>query len=138
VVKIAEDITGMVRPSRLRGAPRRILLASSDGSDHLQREVIVEHKGARTLVAAEQFDALGWVMPVLGARAVVTPGSTLRGHLTAAIKHLSSPTKRTIYAHYGWRRIGDKWFYLHSDGAIGADGPVEGIEVRGRCQPVGL
>jgi hypothetical protein len=112
VVKIVEDVT------------------VDNGSDFLQREVIVEYKDGRAVVPAEQFDALGWVMPVLGAKAVIAPEARLKGHVVAAIKHLSRPTRRTIYAHFGWRRIGDRRLYLHSDGAIGADGPVEGIEVR--------
>jgi hypothetical protein len=101
-----------------------------EGSDYLRRMYVLESAHGRAPVDADKFSGLGWVDEVMGAKAVVTPGATLRGHLAAAIKHLSRPTKRTIYAHFGWRRIGDKWFYLHSDGSIGADGPVEGIEVQ--------
>jgi hypothetical protein len=111
-VKIVEDIT------------------VDSGTDHLEREVVVEHKDGRATIPSKDFDALGWVMPVLGAKAIVTPESRLRGHLVAAIKHLSRPDKRTIYSHLGWRRLNDKWLYLHSHGALGADGPVEGIDVR--------
>jgi hypothetical protein len=112
VVKIVEDIT------------------LDEGSDYLRRMYVLESAHGRAPVDADKFSALGWVDEVMGAKAVVTPGATLRGHLAAAIKHLSRPIKRTIYAHFGWRRIGDRWLYLHCDGAIGADGPVEGIEVQ--------
>jgi hypothetical protein len=35
----------------------------------------------------------------------------------------------TVYAHLGWREIGGQWLYLHADGAIGANGPVDGVRV---------
>jgi hypothetical protein len=111
VVKIIEDVT------------------IDEGSDYLRRTYVLKSRRGRATVDAEKFSALGWVDDVMGARAVVTPGSTLKGHLAAAIKHLSKPVERTVYAHFGWRTIGGKRLYLHSDGAIGADGPVEGIEV---------
>ena len=40
-----------------------------------------------------------------------------------------SAPRRTVYGHLGWRRLGDRWAYLHSGGAIGPDGAIEGVEV---------
>jgi hypothetical protein len=111
-VHIAEDIT------------------VDEGSDYLQRKYVLESKRGRATVDADKFSTLGWVDDVLGAKAVIAPEARLKGHVVAAIKYLSKPDERTVYAHYGWREIGGKWLYLHSDGAIGADGPVEGIEVQ--------
>jgi hypothetical protein len=101
-----------------------------EGSGYLQRKYVLESKRGRATVDADKFSTLGWVDDVMGAKAVIAPESRLRPHLAAAIKHLSHPEERTVYAHYGWRRIGDRWLYLHAGGAIGADGPVEGIEVQ--------
>jgi hypothetical protein len=36
---------------------------------------------------------------------------------------------RTMYGHLGWRRIGDRWAFLHGGGAIGPDGAIDGVEV---------
>ena len=47
-----------------------------------------------------------------------------------AIHALSAEApRRTIYAHMGWREVDGRWLYLHGTGAIGPDGPVEGIDV---------
>jgi hypothetical protein len=35
-----------------------------------------------------------------------------------------------VYGHTGWREVNGRWVYLHAGGGIGADGPVEGIEVQ--------
>jgi hypothetical protein len=40
-----------------------------------------------------------------------------------------SVPRRMIYGHLGWRRIDDHRAYLHSGGAIGAEGAIEGVEV---------
>ena len=48
----------------------------------------------------------------------------------AAIELLSADrARRTVYAHTGWRQIGDAWHYLHGGGAIGPDGAAAGVEV---------
>jgi hypothetical protein len=53
-----------------------------------------------------------------------------KDHLRTAIQLLSREVPiRTFYAHLGWRRIGERWAYLHAGGAIGTDGPIAGIEV---------
>src|SRR5262249_49065994 len=37
--------------------------------------------------------------------------------------------RRTVFTHLGWRQVDDRWAYLHTAGAIGADGPVSGVEI---------
>jgi hypothetical protein len=110
-VKIAEDLT------------------IDDGSDYRRRTYMLESKRGRAPVDAEKFPTLTWVEDIMGAKAVITPGPILKAHLVAAIKHLSKPVERTIYGHFGWRKIGGNWVYLNSSGAIGAEGPVQGVEV---------
>ena len=77
----------------------------------------------------EKFQGGAWVDRHWGARAQVSVIPRSAEHLCAAIKKLSSPAERRIYTHIGWRRIDGRWVYLHAGGAIGADGPVGGVEV---------
>lgn len=81
-------------------------------------------------VPSPQFSGLGWIIGQWGAAAVVFAGNGIKDHLRAALQMLSgSPARRVIYAHTGWRKIEERWCYLHAGGAIGAEGPVPGIEV---------
>lgn len=81
-------------------------------------------------VPSAQFSALGWIIAQWGARAVVYAGNGLKDHLRAALQVLSGDApRRVVFAHTGWRRIEDRWCYLHAGGAIGAEGAVPGIEV---------
>jgi hypothetical protein len=105
-------------------------IALDDGSGLIRRrfEVRSERFGTAS-VPAEQFDSMNWVTLEYGAQARIGVGRECKARMADAIKALSRALKRTVYAHLGWRQIGDQWFYLHAGGAIGAFGPVEGIEV---------
>jgi hypothetical protein len=71
-----------------------------------------------------------WIIPSWGSGAVVFAGMGTRDHLRTALQLLSGEVpQRTVYGHLGWRRIGERWVYLHADGAIGPDGAVDGVEV---------
>lgn len=84
----------------------------------------------RFSVPVSRFPSMNWVVEELGPRALVYPGMSIKDHARAAIQTLSTDiANRRVYTHTGWRRIGDKWFYLHTGGAIGPDGPVTDIEV---------
>jgi hypothetical protein len=95
----------------------------------------------RIEVNAEDFADMSWVVALWGTRAVVYAGQGTRDHLRTAIQLLSGDVPcRTIYGHLGWREIGDRWHYLHCEGAVTADGhveaPVEVPEVLGHfCLP---
>jgi hypothetical protein len=81
-------------------------------------------------VPASDFAALEWVTGAWHGEAVVFAGQGTRDHLRAAILLLSPDrARRTVYAHLGWREMGDGWHYLHAGGAIGPDGPAGGVEV---------
>jgi hypothetical protein len=81
-------------------------------------------------VPAERYWAMNWVTEVWGTAPVIFAGQGKKDHLRAAIQMLSgSVTRHTVYGHFGWRRIDDRWIFLHSGGAIGADGALDGIEV---------
>jgi hypothetical protein len=83
-------------------------------------------------VAARSYASLNWVGESLGARALISPGQTIKDHLRFAIQVLSGDVaRRTIYAHTGWRELPEHgWVFLHADGAIGPKGPLDGIQVR--------
>jgi hypothetical protein len=106
-----------------------------DGAE--QRTVFVtegELPGGRLLsatrVPAERYPAMSWVTESWGTAPVIFAGQGKKDHLRAAIQMLSGTVpRRIIYGHLGWRRIGDRWAFLHCGGAIGADGVLGGIEV---------
>jgi DNA primase catalytic core len=85
----------------------------------------------RMTITVERFAAMHWPSELLGAQALVYPGFGVRDHARAAIQLLSKDiTERRVYKHTGWRRLpGHGWVYLHSGGALGADGPVADIAV---------
>jgi hypothetical protein len=69
-------------------------------------------------VAAERYPAMNWVTEAWGMTPVILAGQGRKDHLRAAIQMLSgSVPRRTVFGHLGWRRIGDRWAYLHSGGA---------------------
>jgi hypothetical protein len=81
-------------------------------------------------VPAADFAGLGWVTPSWNGEAVVYAGLGTRDHLRTAIELLSPDrTRRSIYAHTGWRQIGDSWYYFHAGAAIGSNGPAADIAV---------
>jgi len=106
-----------------------------DGSEQrIRLEIEAQVRGtAHTVqVAAQEFNAMAWVMEFLGPRAIIYAGFSLKDHARVAIQSLSGETKtRMIYAHAGWREVdGHGWCYLHGGGAIGAAGLVGTIEVQ--------
>jgi len=82
-------------------------------------------------VPVEKFAQMQWVGECLGSQGIIAAGTAIKDHLRAAIQELSLGTtvERRVYRHTGWREIDGRWIYLHGDGAIGADGPVDGIDV---------
>jgi hypothetical protein len=83
----------------------------------------------RVEIAAADFARMEWTIPAWGTRAVVCAGRGTADHLRAALQLLSGDVPhRVVFGHLGWRELGGRWLYLHSGGAIGADGPVAGVE----------
>lgn len=81
-------------------------------------------------VLAHQFQSLSWITTSWGTRPVVFAGLGVRDHVRAAIQLISGEVpRRIVYGHLGWRKINGVWLYLHCGGAIGANGPVAGVEV---------
>lgn len=81
-------------------------------------------------VSAKQFSTMNWVSERWPPVAIVNAGNGVKDHLRAAIQTLSGDIpQRDIFSHLGWRKICNDWVYLHRGGALGEDGPVDGIEV---------
>ena len=89
-------------------------------------------------VAASEYAGMTWVARELGASSIIVAGFSQKDHLRVAIQVLSGDIEtRTIYAHTGWRQVGDRYVYLHGAGAIGKDGPVADIQTDLSSQGLG-
>jgi hypothetical protein len=72
---------------------------------------------------------MDWPIERMGPAAITFPNQ--REYARTAIQSFSlSAKERCIYTHSGWRKVGDRWIFLHGGGAIGGDGPVSDIDVR--------
>lgn len=81
-------------------------------------------------IPANHFTSMNWLMEKLGTRPSISAGMGSKDHLRAAIQHHSSgAVRRVIFTHTGWRKVDGKMVYLHTGGAIGADGSIPGVEV---------
>jgi len=104
-----------------------------DGAEKTRHFEVEVRRGARTattVVPLSEFFAMRWPVEALGCDAVVHAGAGAAEHARSAIQLLSHDARRrTVFAHTGWRKIDGAWSYLHGGGAIGADGPIDGVEV---------
>ena len=110
-------------------------VTTDDGqSERAELEIVGTLAGGESLptvrVPLARFAAMRWPLEGWGVRAVVEPGFGNADRLRAAIQTLSQDVeRRVVYHHPGWRRLADGWVFLHAGGALGADGPVPGVEV---------
>lgn len=96
----------------------------------LEGELYDGRKLPRKVVLAKEFPSMNWLYAEWGAGPILEAGYGAKEHMRVAIQQFSeSALIRNVYAHTGWRTVGGEWVYLHGGGAIGKDGPVEGIEV---------
>jgi hypothetical protein len=79
-------------------------------------------------IPASQFEKMEWPIEKMGSRAITFPRQ--KEYARTAIQSFSwNATEQLVYAHIGWRYINGEWLYLHAGGAIGARGPVDGVQV---------
>jgi hypothetical protein len=65
-----------------------------------------------------------------GTSAVVYAGQGNRDHLRTAVQIRSKEvSRRTVYSATGWVEVEGRWIYIHGDGAIGSEGPVDYVSV---------
>lgn len=111
-----------------------------DTKDTIEYTVIVRRGGRERVVHCDG-STINRLPDLLGhsglSGAAVLPRQA--GHALCAMQALSDglPT-RVVYPHLGWREIDGRWLFLHGLGAIGPDGPVEGIEVEPPISGYGL
>lgn len=80
-------------------------------------------------ISSSEFAGMEWAIEKLGPAAITYPNQ--RDHARVAVQHFSvTADEHHIYAHTGWRKIDDRWQFLHAAGAINRDGPVTGVNVR--------
>ncbi len=74
-----------------------------------------------------------WINEAWGSRAFVYPGQSKKDNLRACVHLYSTQAgdipRRIVYKFIGWKCLDGAWHYLHGAGAIGAAGPVDGIQV---------
>jgi len=105
-----------------------------DGAEQQKNFIITGTVGDEELspidIPADKFAGMSWINQGWGATAIVNAGPLYKEHLRAAIQYLSPKTERhIIYSHIGWRKIGDRWCYLHVGGAVNSLGNTTSIEV---------
>jgi hypothetical protein len=105
----------------------QVTLDDGSGQNETYLTVSGTLAGGRNLgdarVTSSEYLNLNWVIREWGAAAIVKAGQGAKDQLREAIQQLSKDFKRRhVFRHTGWRKIGEKWYYLHSAGAIGPDG----------------
>jgi phage/plasmid primase-like uncharacterized protein len=97
----------------------------------LDIEAKIHGRTAHFSIPASGFSPLGWPVEHIGADAVIEPGIGARDRARAGFQYLSGRVPRHhIYSHTGWRKLdGHGWCFLHTDGALGASGPVSAANV---------
>jgi hypothetical protein len=108
-------------------------IVRDDGAEtrrEMELEAALRGRRSRFILPADAFQTMAWPIRYLGSGAVVEPGIGLRDRARTAVQELSGEVpERTVYGHVGWRQINGRRLYLHAGGALGADGPVETVEV---------
>lgn len=82
-------------------------------------------------VPAAQFQGMTWTTKFWGSDAVIYSGRDGRDRIRDAIQRFSmeGKTRRTIFKHSGWRKVGNEWVFLHGEGGIGGGGTRDDVEV---------
>ncbi|MDN5796722.1 MAG: DUF927 domain-containing protein [Intrasporangium sp.] len=123
-----------VTATRLTNFTARIVASTEvDDGAEVQRRLDIEATVARrkrtASISASEFSRMDWVVPELGPSAIVEASRGAKDHTRAAIQAVSEPAEVRVLGQTGWRQIDGQWTYLHAGGAIGAHGPVDGVEV---------
>ena len=130
IYRMVTNKDGVIIPVRLCNFTAAIseVVTRDDGSGIADRRFTITGSPGRCEVPAKDFDQMAWVTTEWGPWASVAPGQA--AHAAAAIKYFSEEAEeRVVYTHTGWRLVDGSWVYLHGGGAIGANGPVDGIAI---------
>jgi hypothetical protein len=138
--------TYWLRPDKDGGPPVPVMLATfsaeiaaedvvDDGAETTRIwELKVTGTDGRQGKARITPDRLGqpakWGPMAIGTAALVRPGVSSSDRMREAVQARSKNVdRRDIYAHTGWRQLGNGPVYLTASGAIGADGLDSGVTV---------
>ncbi|WP_404470639.1 bifunctional DNA primase/polymerase [Sutcliffiella horikoshii] len=81
-----------------------------------------DRKLPKVVVPADKFAPMHWVTTEWGIQANLYPGPANKDKVRHFIQSLATNIETGhIYTHTGWRKIKDKWVYLHGNGAVGAE-----------------
>ena len=110
------------------------VLLDDDAGEPTREFVIRGQLNGRPLpkirLPASAVPSLAWTTEYWGVEAQVWPGPSVRDRLRHCIQTFSAgAARRVIYAHTGFRIVEGRRVFRHAGGALGADGPVDGIEV---------
>lgn len=98
-------------------------------------EASVAGRVERLVLTPAKFADGTWPLEKLGASAMVYPSPVVDLHVRAATQAFSREAaggaipRRVVFAHLGWRGVGRRHVFVHGSGAIGPEGPVDGVEV---------
>ena len=99
--------------------------------DGIDFEVVFELSGIlsggmplpRVIVPAKDFSNMNWIVPAWGMKANPEPGQGIKERIRHHIQAMALDLPHeVVYTHLGWRKIEGKWTFLHSAGAVGAEG----------------
>jgi hypothetical protein len=95
-------------------------------------DATVQGRKRRISLTAAELANTNWPMQYLGGKAaILQPGFSNRDRVRVALQLVSSNMQeQTVFKHTGWRRIDGHFYYLHRDGAIGAQGLDTSIKVK--------
>ncbi len=91
---------------------------------HRELEILatVGGKSLTVEVPAEEFERMSWVIPRLGAEAIIYPGYGAKDEARAAIQTLSPNIRQLIgIEKLGWQEGNGQHFFAHAGGVIGKD-----------------
>jgi len=121
-LKSGRDGSEHVTPLTNFTARIRANVAEDDGVEvrrSFEIEARLRTRRYQFVIPASRFASMEWPIENMGAAAIVHPNQ--KDWARAAIQSLSKEiVERCIYAHTGWRKVGDRDGYLHAGGVIAA------------------
>jgi hypothetical protein len=100
-------------------------------SREFELEAVVGGNRIVFTLPAKAFADMSWIAEKLGPTAIVRAGRKPLEQFREAVQRLSTNVeRRLVFGRLGWTSYRGDWVFLHAQGALGRDGPVDGISVR--------
>lgn len=114
---------------------RPVLEITKDDGNEVEKTLRIEGilSGGEVLpqidIPISDFQSMNWVLQKWGVIPTIRAGSNKKDLLRDAIQSMAiNVKKKSIYTHLGFRKIDNKWVYLHSGGCIGEENVDVDIE----------